>query len=204
MLKAFDKIKKSVIINERAAVEILTIFPTGDEKRKLFRTIISGNVDYLTTLFLRSVDRRMAELLMYDIVGILFSGSKEVRVAAMKALASFGNFTPETVVLMAMEDSEWEVRAVAAKSMGYVKSKKTSEALYKALFDRQWWVRQNAANALAHHDEYEGYFIRAAESGDKFALDSIINALEGRTNKILLDYCVNRRAELINVNEEKK
>ena len=191
MLRAFEKIKNSVVINERAVMEILALFPNGDEKRKLFRTVVSGDCDYLTTLFLRAVDRQMAELLVYDMVQILFTGSKEVRTAAVKGLATFGAAAPESVLLLAMEDTEWEVRAMAAKALEFITIPEAGEALYKALFDRQWWVRQNAANALVKHPGYGEYFKRAVESGDKYSLDSIIATLEKGYNPDLLDYFKN-------------
>jgi len=193
MLQAFEKIKKSVIINERAAIEILTIFRNGDEKRKLFRTMISGDTDYLVTLFLKAVDSVMAELLVYDIVQVLFSGNKEVRAAAVKSLATLGSEAPESVLIMAMEDDHWEIRALAAKALGPIPTPSASQTLYNALFDRQWWVRQNAANALIKHPDYETYFRRAVESGDKYSLDSIIAALQKSNNPELLEFFVNYR-----------
>ena len=184
--RAFEKIKSSVIINERAVIEILSSFPEGEEKIKLFRNMIHSDTDYLKVLFLKASDCEMVNNLIDDIKVVLQNGNKNIRAAAIKSLGALEKDAPADLLLHALEDIDWEVRALAARALGPVKNKKASMALYAALRDKQWWVRQNAANALTKQSNYEELFILAAESGDEYTRDSIIFALENGVNPLLL------------------
>ena len=194
MLRAFEKIKNSVLINERSVVDILSCFPDGEEKENLFRVMIRGDTDYLTALFLKAADKAMAGKLAGDIKAVLSNGNKEVRIAAVRALSALGSEAPSGDLVRALGDSDWEVRAIAAKALGSVKTTEASGALFNSLYDQQWWVRQNSANALMNHPGYESLFILAAESGDKYTLDSIIAALDNGDNPLLLKFIRNMAA----------
>ena len=178
MQLAFDKIKQYIIINERGIIEILSVFPKGTEKEKLFRNMIHCDTAYITALFLKALDREMARLLVQDIVSVLSSGEKEVRAAAVKALGSLGEEAPAEALVGALKDDSWEIRALAAKALSFAKDRESGGALLGALHDAQWWVRQNAANSLAGREDYREIFLEAAKSDDKYAIDSIIHALE--------------------------
>ena len=185
--RAFEKISNRVLVNERGIIQILSVFPDGEEKQTLFKRMIHGNTEYLAALFLKAVTADIAGALAADIEMVFGQGGKEVRASAVRAIASLGNEAPAQMLVEAMEDKDWEVRALAAKALGPVSEDKTSMALYLALYDLQWWVRQNAANALAKHHGYETLFILAAESGDKYARDSVIAALGNGANPALLE-----------------
>jgi len=186
MGRAFEKIKNNVIINERAVIEILSAFPDGEEKMKLFRNMFHSDMDYITALFLKATDREMAKALVDDIVAVLQSGNKEIRAAAVRGLATLEVEAPVEELIRALEDKDWEVRALAAKALDPIVTREASGALYKAMFDQQWWVRQNAANGLLRHPGHEALFILAAESGDQYTRDSIISALENGGSRLLL------------------
>ena len=186
MQRAFEKIKDSILVNERAVIAILGAFPKGEEKRILFRNMIHCDTDYVSALFLKSMDRGMAGEMMEDIISVFTIGSDEIRVSAIQAFASLGEDAPEGILIKALEDSDWEVRALAAKALGQIKTKESSAALYKALFDQQWWIRQNVAHALLGHPGFETLFVLAAESGDEYTKDSIISVLENANNPALL------------------
>ena len=186
MTQAINKIKNNVIINERGVMEILSSFPGGKEKMKLFRNMIRGDTDYITALFLKAAGKEMVKTLMKDIVTVLHSGNKEIRAAAVHCLAKLGSKAPAEELIHALEDPDWEVRALAAKALGAVKVQEASFALFRVLNDQQWWVRQNAANALTGHPGYEALFILAAESGDEYTRDSIISALENMGSPLLI------------------
>jgi hypothetical protein len=186
MLRAFEKIKNNVIINERAVIEILCGFPSGREKEHLFRKMIFGDADYITALFLKAMNAEMVELLTSDIRVVMYNGNKEVRIAAVRALAALGSSAPAEDLMRALDDSDWEVRAMAAKALGSIQTTEASKALFGSLQDQQWWVRQNSANALLNHPGYEVLFILAAEIGEKYILDSIIGALDNGRNPFLV------------------
>ena len=188
MVTAFEKIKNNIIVNERAIIEILNIFPDGMEKMALFRIMLNHKTNYLAALFLKAIDREMVKGLIGGVRKILSEGDKEIRAAAVRGLATLNDKAPaRDLIRTLVKDDDWEVRAQAAKALGAIKISEASLALFWALHDRQWWVRQNAANALTSHEDYEILFILAAESGDKFSLDSLISALENTGNTGLLD-----------------
>jgi len=184
--RAFIKIKDSILVNERAVIQILASFPKGEAKLKLFRNMINCGTDYITALFLKALGIDMAAPLTDDIIAALHKGNKDVRAAAVRSLAVLGKNAPAYELIKAMEDHEWEVRSLAAKALEVIIKPNASLALYKALFDQQWWVRQNAAQSLTNHPGYESLFILAAESGDEYTKDSIFFILEKIGNPVLL------------------
>ena len=186
MQRAFEIIKNTVIVNERAVIEILSTFPDGKGKEKLFQNILKNNTDYLKVLFLKALNGAMAEHLVGDIREVVKKGNKNIRAAAVKGISSMGGKAPADILIQALGDSDWEVRALAASALAPVNTEEAGLALFRALNDRQWWVRQNAANALTKHSDYEKLFVLAAESGDEYAKDSIISALENGVNPVLL------------------
>ncbi|MDR0448454.1 MAG: HEAT repeat domain-containing protein [Treponema sp.] len=179
MAKAFTKIKNNVFINERAAIQLLSSFPNGNEKRKLFAYMIHSRTSYVAALFLKSLDKETAKALVNDMVDVLYHEDKGVRTAAMRGITTLGAEAPEKELIKALlQDNEWEVRNLAAKALGPIKTSGASKALFMALSDRQWWVRQNAASSLIGHPGSDDLFILAAETGDKYCMDSIVSALE--------------------------
>jgi hypothetical protein len=187
MQRAFEKIKNSIIVNERAVIEILSSFPMGMEKVTLFRSMFHSETSYVAALFLKAVDKNLSHSLTDEITGLMYHENKETRAAAVRGLANLNTEAPVKDLIKALGDQDWEIRALSAKALGSLKDTESSLALYKALYDQQWWVRQNAAVSLTSHPDYEILFILAAESGDKYCLDSIISALENSGNHILLN-----------------
>ena len=186
MEQAFEKIKKSILVNERAVIQILASFPAGAEKEKLFRDMLYCDASYIVSLFLKAMDKEITKVLIDDIIKVLKEGNKDIRISTLRCLGTLGSEAPEKYLINAMLDNNWEVRAQAAKALEYVWSTNSSYALFQALHDRHWWVRQNAANSLLKHPGYETFFTLTAESEDKFSVDSVINALESDGNIVLL------------------
>ncbi|MCL2479644.1 MAG: HEAT repeat domain-containing protein [Treponema sp.] len=184
--RAFEKIRDSILVNDRAIIQILASFPKGDEKFRLFRNMLGSCTDYIRALFLKSLSSETAAVLIDEIMAALHSGGKEVRAAALRALMVLGRRAPVNELIKAMDDREWEVRCLAAKALGQITNKESALALYKGLHDQQWWVRQNSANSLLNYPGYESLFILAAESGDEYTKDSIIYVLEKAGNPVLL------------------
>lgn len=74
--------------------------------------------------------------------------SKNLRIAAIRALGHYPDPTSVSSLIPLLEDPEWEVRAQAARSLGYLKAKEALSALTMLLKDKVWWVRMNGAMAL--------------------------------------------------------
>lgn len=78
--------------------------------------------------------------------------SKEVRIAAYKALGSIANVMALPQLILGLEDPLWEVRAQAARGLGLVGTPEVLGHLGQALEDHKWWVRRNAGEALSKLD----------------------------------------------------
>lgn len=72
----------------------------------------------------------------------------EVRIQAVKALASFPEARAVEALRTRLEDPAWEVRAQAAKGLGQLHAERAREDLARALSDESWWVRLRAGVAL--------------------------------------------------------
>ena len=184
--QAFEKIKDNILVNERAVIQILSSFPKGDHKLRLFRNMLRCGTDYIAAIFLKAMGSEMAVPLTEEIISALYNGNKYVRTAAVRGLSVLEKHAPLNELIMAMDDHDWEVRCMAAKALGSVFKKNATLALFRGLHDQQWWVRQNCAQSMINHPGYEPLFILTAESGDEYAKDSIIYVLEKSGNPVLL------------------
>jgi HEAT repeat protein len=73
---------------------------------------------------------------------------REVRLNAVRALASIGDSSVTKAISCLAEDPSWEVRSIMIKALGRLRASDHTEILLEALSDPEWWVRQNAAQAL--------------------------------------------------------
>lgn len=186
METAYNKIGNYVMVNERSVYEIMEAF-TGD-MRELCRRMIHCEMDFISALFLKSLDRDTAIALSEDIMDIIKSGGKEQRIAAIKAIALTEDGTYARHLLPTLEDSDWEVRAISARTLGKIKVPEVSGALSSAIYDSEWWVRQNAASSLLSYPDCEEIFTSVMDSKDSYAKDSVIFALEnaGRNDMLAI------------------
>jgi HEAT repeat protein len=125
---------------------------------------------------------------------ILASGPVEERIRAARSLGRGGDREAEPVLLDAMSDPEWPVRAQAATALGtlHLLSERdfaaftaldmsVLDALADALDDRAWWVRANAAAALIDAGSAGRLRLTAAlQSRDPFARERAREALDLR------------------------
>lgn len=176
LCQAFETISQNVIVNERAAFEILAAF-SGD-KLELYSRMFHCRTEYVAMLFLKSADQAIAKALAGDISAVLHSGTKEMRIAAIRAMAKLEQDAPVEILVQALADADWEVRALAAKTLGMLTDPAVAAALSLALCDTEWWVRQHAAASLLADPDHVQLFLAAAETGDTYALDSILHVLE--------------------------
>jgi len=171
MIEAFDRIHRLILINERAVNEVLNIF-SGD-RFKLYKSIIYHQSDYLVRLLLKAIDRETANELIEDIAGIYKTGGKETRLACIIAIGTSGNSSKNYMLINALNDREWEIRAMAAKMLGSLADPGAITLLARAARDREWWVRQNAVTSILAYENREEILVSIAETGDKYAFDSM-------------------------------
>jgi len=176
MIGAFDKIHRLILINERAVNEILNVF-SGD-RFKLYKKMIYHQSEYLVRLFLKSMNRETASELIEDIAGIYKTGGKETRLACIIAIGASGNSSKNYILINALNDKEWEIRAMAAKTLGNLTDPDAITLLARAARDREWWVRQNAVSSILAYQDREEILVSIAETGDKYAFDSMQYTLE--------------------------
>lgn len=117
------------------------------------------------------------------------SADAESRATAIRVLGKVGGPRELPLIIDALNDTEWFVRAAAARSLEWVLTladgTPRTEAhdyacrrLERCLTDRSWWVRANAARALARAGSAGVKALLAmAESNDRYARDASIAAL---------------------------
>lgn len=193
MIEAFDKIHRLVLVNERTISEILSIF-AGDRYR-LFREMIHHQSDYLARLSLKAIDRETAIMLIKDILSIYRDGGKEARLACITAIGKSGVSGKVSMLIEAMGDKEWELRAIAAKTLGILTAKIAVKPLARAARDREWWVRQNAVTSILAYPDPGGILASIVQTGDRYAYDSILYALDKADQRELLSSIRKIRSE---------
>lgn len=124
----------------------------------------------------------------------IHSPDAEARATAVRVLGKVGRRVDVPIVLSALRDSEWFVRAAAARSLESILNlprevKHEDEwlgalcsRLEDALADPSWWVRANAARALARSGPLGvDTLLEAVSSKDRYARDAAVAALSMAT-----------------------
>lgn len=73
----------------------------------------------------------------------------ELRIAAIRGLTGLGHPAAEAVILNAMSDPVWVVRAASSEAAGRIGLRSAVPQLAALLDDEVWWVRFRAGEALA-------------------------------------------------------
>jgi HEAT repeat protein len=184
MVEAFEKIHRLILVNERAVNETLNNY-IGD-RVSLYKRMIHHESEYLVRLFLKAIDREIASKLIDDIIKVTENGGKEARLAGIVAIGRSGVKKKIPRLTKALRDEEWEIRAMAAKTLGILTDQSALKPLAKAARDREWWVRQNAVNSLLSYSNCGDILVSIANTGDKFAYDSMLFTLEKEDQQFLL------------------
>ena len=184
MIQALNKIYRLILVNERAFSEILDTF-SGD-RYELYKNMIHHESDYLVRLCLKGIDRDSAGLLIDDIVSVYRRDSKETRLAGIIAIGRSEKSGKIFLLIDAMKDKEWEIRAMAAKTLGSLTDPDALLPLAKAARDREWWVRQNAVTSILAYPNHEEVLISIAQTGDNYAYDSMLCTLAKANKQELL------------------
>ena len=184
MIQALNKIHRFILVNERAFSEILNTF-SGD-RYVLFRSMIRHESEYLVHLFLKSIDEETAATLVNEIIAVYKSSSnREIRLAGIIAIGRSGNSRKIRILIDAMKDEEWQIRAMAAKTLGVLTNPRAIPLLKKAARDREWWVRQNAIASILAYPNCEEVLVSIVRKRDLFAYESILYTL-GKANETKL------------------
>ena len=113
----------------------------------------------------------------------------EMRATAVRVIGKVGHETEMILLIEALNDIEWYVRAAAARALEWMLTLNGAvthagarhtalEKLGYRLTDSSWWVRANAARALARGGGAGvAQLLRAAESDDRYARDASVAAL---------------------------
>ena len=113
----------------------------------------------------------------------LMSHDAEMRATAVRVVGKAGGESELRLVLHALDDGEWFVRAAAARSLDWMlllgnlrsdaQRQIACERLSRHLNDEAWWVRANCARALAHAGSEGMEMLRQAVlSDDAFARET--------------------------------
>jgi len=74
--------------------------------------------------------------------------SPNVRLNAVRSLASIGDHSVSAAIAALGEDPSWEVRSSVMQALGRLAAGGQIPLLLQGLSDQEWWVRLNAAEAL--------------------------------------------------------
>jgi len=184
MVEAFNKINSYIFINERAIKEILRVFPGN--RVELFGRIIHNQSEYLVRIFLLAIDNDTADKIIEGIIWIMHTGNKETRLAGLTAIGRSGKKELASILIGALSDDEWEIRAMAAKMLGILTGPDAIAPLMNAAHDSEWWVRQNAVASILAYPDYDGIMISIVQTADKYAYESIQYTLDKASKTELL------------------
>ena len=99
---------------------------------------------------------------------LLRAGSEDERIGACRALARIARPDVRALLVEALADDAWAVRAEAARGLTGVGDDSSVPELERALFDGAWWVRANAAEALRSIGPAGlDALLRASQGGDR-------------------------------------
>lgn len=180
--KAFGIIQNAVMVNERTVRQIVNRI-SSEKQLVLFEKILALDSDYLSSLFLKCIDKESAIYLKDKIIPFYHKKNmKELRIAAIKAMATTQDSSVVPILIDALTDPSWEMRAVAASGLQDMNDERAIEPLLNAVSDPEWWVRQNTITTLVGYPNAEQNMKRVLETKDKYAIESLKYAAE-LTNK---------------------
>jgi len=103
----------------------------------------------------------------------------DVKINALMALGKINDLSSIKLVLDALRDPQWQIRAVAANIIGSMALKGSVWRLLPLIKDKNWYVRKNAAHALVKIGKIGIHtLITYLEIDDRYARDMIVQTLE--------------------------
>ena len=187
IIQGFEIIQKSVLVNQRTVCQVIKRM--HPENRKiLFDGILDLGSEYLSSIFLKCIDRDSALYVIDKIIPLCGEGHmKELRIAAIKAISTTEDKTLIPELIQALQDSEWELRAVAASGLEMMPDERALQALITAICDSEWWVRQNAALALLAYPSPEIIMMQVLKTKDIYAIESLKYVAEQKNMSNILN-----------------
>jgi hypothetical protein len=82
------------------------------------------------------------------LASLLAHPSANVRLNAVRSLASIADHSQTPAIARLAEDPAWEVRSAVMQALGRLGAADQINLLLQGLSDQEWWVRYNAAQAL--------------------------------------------------------
>ena len=79
---------------------------------------------------------------------LLGHSSQNIRLNAVRSLASLGDHSSTEAIVPLANDPAWEVRSIVMQALGRLGARQQIPLLIHGLADQEWWVRLNAAEAL--------------------------------------------------------
>ena len=147
ILKAIDV--KGEVSQRRAAEVVLMLGPAASEAVLAILKDRSASPHSLAIAIRVAGSLHLGEA-GHAMLPLLSHGEANVRLNAVRALASIGDPSAvESIAPLAL-DGAWEVRSAVMQALGKLKATGHLPILLRGLSDGQWWVRFNAARAL--HD----------------------------------------------------
>lgn len=187
IVEAFEIIKDSVQVNERTIREIIK-WMSPENQVTLISRIFEMKSEYLSSIFLKCISKHAALALSDELIPFFNEdNTKEIRVAAIRAMTVTEDpvFIPQ--LIEALKDPSWDIRAVAAKGLDGMTNEQTLQPLINAICDSEWWVRQNAALALLSYPDTETVISQVIETKDHYAYESLSYAAEFKDMKHILN-----------------
>jgi len=107
------------------------------------------------------------------------SSNIEIKITSLTTLGKINDLSSVKLVLDALRNDEWEIRAVACNLVGEMVLKGASYRLLPLLRDQNWHVRKNAALALINLGKIGIHALIAyLDTDDRYARDMIAYTLE--------------------------
>lgn len=175
--KFFENNKKNYSYSHRILLELLHNF-NGD-RLKLAKAIFSDFLDndYIIATALKAFSEDCFYELSDFYAEKMNSTNSQVKIAAVKAIAEFGDPDFTHNLIIALNDKNWVVRASAVKGLKTINNEEALSAVVGAIQDEEWWVRKAAAEAVAEMDYSLVYVEKILNGYDKYAADAVKNAL---------------------------
>ncbi len=158
-----------------------------DQLTELIRSgELKGTEEKLAIEALGDAGRPVALVLAMERVG---SAEAEMRATAVRVIGKVATDREVPVVIEALNDPEWFVRAAAARAIEWMATlnaattqhqwqQEACEKLVSHMTDSSWWVRANAARALSRcGNSGVQLLLVASQSQDRYARDAAIAAL---------------------------
>lgn len=184
VIKYIQRCEDNKKYSHRVIIELLNIY-SGD-KAALAKTIFAECSDYMMATVIKGlVPDQLTELRPIYIEGVS-SNSVQIRIASIKALSVMATLEDEHLLIIALNDKDWVVRASAIRGLLRINTPAAVTAVEHATGDPEWWVRQIAAKALIEMDGEMSHVEAVLKGYDKYASDAIRSSITKEVNMEVL------------------